>query len=110
MKVPSSLWIGGVKWSVKWEENLDGGDALGLCDYDTNTLSLNTSIKDNKYRVALVLMHEILHAIHDKSSVFRPEEVEREEVHTNVVSHGLMEVLVHNKPLMKMLENVVWDK
>ena len=94
MKIPESVRIGGIEYTVNYAENLRNGNELlwGSIDYTASTITLSENdCKGHQHR-CVVLWHEILHGIQEHSGI----PVENEEEVITMFAKGIYQVLQDN--------------
>lgn len=94
MKIPSSIRIGGVEYTVKREMNLnDGANMLyGRVDWEPSEIMLKFGMGEQ--HACITLWHEIIHALLYHSSVELDEETE--ERIAEALGFGMYQVLEDN--------------
>lgn len=58
------ITIGSVDYEVLIDENLERGNLIGECDYNSQQIRLSPNIKDDRREA--VFWHEIIHAIFEQ--------------------------------------------
>lgn len=94
MKIPDSVRIGGVEYSIEYVENLNNGVnlAYGYIDYDNCKIQLSSTCGVAHERRCQTLLHEILHGIRNHAGL----EIENEEEVVDTLAKGLYQVLQDN--------------
>ena len=94
MKIPNSVRIGGVEYSVEYVENLNNGVnlAYGHIDYDNCVIELSANVGTAHEKRCHTLWHEILHGIREHAGL----EVENEEAVVDMFAKGIYQVLQDN--------------
>ena len=94
MKIPNSVRIGGVEYSVEYVENLNNGVnlAYGHIDYDNCVIELSATVGKKKKKRCHTLWHEILHGIREHAGL----EIENEEAVVDMFAKGIYQVLQDN--------------
>lgn len=94
MKIPKSVRIGGVEYTVKEVEIARLGTNLcwGTIDYGTSTIQLSTMDDTSHQHQCVTLWHEILHGLFEHACV-HPED---EEEIVDVLAKGVYQVLQDN--------------
>ena len=87
---PRRIRILNLTWEVKFIDN-DISDSLGLCDYDTQTITLNS--RQSKESLSDSFQHEILHALFYLMSI---DTTTDEESVVSKISTGLNAVWSQN--------------
>lgn len=94
MKIPESVRIGGVEYTVEYTENLNNGInlAYGHIDYENCTIELSKTIGTEHQKRCIILLHEILHGIRNHAGL----EIDNEEQVVDMFAKGLYQVLQDN--------------
>ena len=94
MKIPGSIRIGGVEYTIEYVPNLRNGDTLcyGYINYDDSKIFLSATDGLGHQHRCVTLLHEILHGIREHSGLV----IENEEAVVEVLSKGLYQVLQDN--------------
>ena len=94
MKIPDSVRIGGVEYSVKYVDWLNDGINMcyGLIDYGDCTISLSATAGTGHEKQCRTLWHEILHGIREHAGL----EIENEEAVVEMFAKGIYQVLQDN--------------
>lgn len=102
MNRPTSVKIFGQKYKVKYVPVLEdeGADLLGLTDSKTNTITVVSTLQEDK--MASVLMHEITHAIIDESTMSLRRRFGLEEV-CDIVGYHVTNVLRDNPSIVEWI-------
>lgn len=89
MKIPSSLKIGAITYTVRLVEPDEIDAKFAECDYQTNTISIIKTLPQQQQEETLI--HEILHALNSKLN----------ETTCEFLAQGIYQVFVDNKLLRK---------
>lgn len=94
MKIPESIRIAGIEYTVRDEPNLNDGASLayGFINYETSEILLSSTINMSHQRRCVTLLHEILHGIREANGM----EIEDEEEIVDMFAKGLYQVLQDN--------------
>jgi hypothetical protein len=94
MKIPKSVRIAGVEYSVDIVPNLMHGAtaAYGHIDYENSIISLSDTFGTEHQKRCQVLWHEILHGIRENNGM----EIENEETVVDMFAKGIYQVLQDN--------------
>ena len=94
MKIPESVRIGGVEYSVTYEENLRHGNdiAYGHISYDDCLIQLSSTDGTSPQMRGQILWHEILHGISEHANL----KIEDEENVIDTLAKGIYQVLQDN--------------
>jgi len=98
MKIPEKIKIGGVGYSVVYEERLNTGSKLayGHIDYDKAIIQIEPKLQDYQ-GMCQTLLHEILHGVADDRQIdFKNADEERI---VNQFANGLYQVIQDNPDL-----------
>lgn len=104
MKIPKSVRIGGVEYTVVYTPKLNNGVqmAYGHIDYDNCIIELSDTVGTGHEKRCLILWHEILHGIREHAGL----EIENEEAVVDVLARGIYQVLQDNGGRLFDLERV----
>lgn len=94
MKIPDKVRIGGVDYTVGYEERLMDDDGQGLCgqiSYRNGTIKLDPNVQDEQGKKQ-TLLHEILHGIAEHFDL----PVRTDEDTIDKLAKGLYMVIVDN--------------
>ena len=98
MNIPRSLRIGGIRWRVKFDDNLNEvNNANGICDRKNCIIFIDSSL--SRQQAEVTLLHEILHAICWQSGILEQIDCDAEEKVVNALAYPLHQVLLENKLL-----------
>ena len=94
MKIPNSVRIGGVEYSVEYVENLNNGVnlAYGHIDFDNCIIELSSTLGTAHEKQCHTLWHEILHGIREHAGL----EIKNEEAIVDMFAKGIYQVLQDN--------------
>lgn len=94
MKIPKSVRIHGVEYSIKLVPNLmDGATAAyGYIDYENSVIELSDTFGTEHQKRCQVLWHEILHGIREANGM----KIENEESVVDMFAKGIYQVLQDN--------------
>ena len=94
MKIPRSIRIGGIEFSVNYAENLRNGNDLcyGSILPDASEIWLSSTDGTEHQRQCVTLWHEILHGIREQNGLV----IENEEAVVEMFSRGIYHVLQDN--------------
>lgn len=94
MKIPESIRIAGVEYTVREKAGLNDGTSLiyGFINYEMSEILLSSTIEMSHQRRCITLLHEILHGIRDANGM----EIENEEEIVDMFAKGLYQVLQDN--------------
>ena len=94
MKIPDSVRIHGVEYSVKYTDNLNNGTNVcyGHIDYDNSCIELSATHGTEHQKRCQVLWHEILHGIREQNGMM----IENEEAVVDMFAKGIYQVLQDN--------------
>lgn len=94
MKIPESIRIGGVDYTIAYEDNVVLGDNLcyGTINYEDSVISLSNTRGAGHQHRCITLWHEILHGIRNHAGI----EVKNEEVVIDMFAKGIYQVLQDN--------------
>lgn len=94
MKIPKSVRIGGVEYSVVYEPQLNDGAnmAYGYISYDDCVIKLSDTYGTAHEKRCRTLWHEILHGIRYNAGL----EIENEEEVVEMFAKGIYQVLQDN--------------
>ena len=105
MKIPESVRIGGVEYSVVYTPHLNNGTnlAYGYIDYENCRIELSDTIGTAHEKRCQTLWHEILHGFRQHSGL----EIEDEEKIVDMFAKGIYQVLQDNgRRLFDLMEGV----
>ena len=96
MKIPESVRIGGVEYTVVFVPNLRTNTHLlmGQIDYDESVIRLSETDGKGHQQRCITLLHEILHGIQNHSGIPLPEQEEEKII--DMFARGLYQVLQDN--------------
>jgi len=99
MKIPDKVRIGGVDYTVKYEERLNNGSQLayGHIDYDKALIRLASDLQ-SKQGECRTLLHEILHGIAHHFGL----SIEDDEDTISKLAKGLYMVITDNPKLFTL--------
>lgn len=94
MKIPDSVRIAGVEYSVSYVPNLrhENQLAYGQIDFDNSEIRLSSTDGVEHQRRCITLLHEILHGVVHANGM----EVDSEEEIVSMFAKGLYQVLQDN--------------
>ena len=94
MKIPESIRISGVEYSVVLTPHLmhDNVAAYGHIDYDRSLIELSDTFGTEHQKRCQILWHEILHGIREANGM----EIENEEEVVEMFARGIYQVLQDN--------------
>ena len=94
MKIPESIRIAGIEYTVKLVPFLNNGTnlAYGHIDYENSVISLSDTNGTEHQKRCQILWHEILHGIRENNGM----EIENEEAIVEMFSKGIYQVLQDN--------------
>lgn len=94
MKIPESVRIQGVEYSVHIVPNLRHGNlaAYGHIDFENSVIELSDTDGTEHQKRCQVLWHEILHGIREANGM----EIENEEAIVEMFAKGIYQVLQDN--------------
>lgn len=94
MKIPNSIRIGGVDYSIEHQENVRLGNVIcyGTIDYTTSTILISTTDSVGHQHKCITLWHEIMHGIFEHAC----SHPENEEEIVDILSKGIYQVLQDN--------------
>lgn len=94
MKIPESVRIHGVEYSVQMVDYLNDGVGLayGFIDYEKTTISLSGTANMSHQKQCVTLWHEILHGIQNANGL----QIENEEAVIDMFAKGIYQVLQDN--------------
>ncbi len=94
MKIPESIRIGGIDYSVKYVPNLNDSRRVvyGQIDFKTCVIKFNSAIEQSAQARCIVMWHEILHGIAEHANL----EIEDEENVIDTLAKGVYQVLQDN--------------
>lgn len=94
MKIPESVRIGGVEYTISFEEHLNDKTHLcyGCISYEDSEIKLSSDRGTGHEFRCITLWHEILHGICEHAGL----EIEDEEKIVEVLSRGVYQVLQDN--------------
>lgn len=94
MKIPKSIRIGGVDYTIELRENVRLGNEVcyGTIDYTTSTILISTTDSIGHQHKCITMWHEILHGIFEHACCHQKNEEEIVEV----LSKGIYQVLQDN--------------
>lgn len=94
MKIPESIRIAGVEYSVTLVPNLMNGAsaAYGRIDYENSIIELSDTFGTEHQKRCQILWHEILHGIRENNGM----EIENEEAVVDMFAKGIYQVLQDN--------------
>jgi hypothetical protein len=94
MKIPNSIRIGGIEYTVTYEPNVRLGNELcyGTISYDDCKITLSETDGTGHQRRCVTLLHEILHGIRNHAGL----RIEDEEEIVDMFARGLYQVLQDN--------------
>lgn len=95
MKIPESIRIGGVDYSIVDKAGLNTGTnvAYGHIDYQKSIIELNPDIQDHQKK-CLTLWHEIIHGVVEHANIDLVES--NEEAIVDTIAKGVYQVLQDN--------------
>ena len=96
MKIPSSVRIGGVEYTVDFVENLrnDVQILYGEINYDQSRIAISTTDGGGHQMQCITLLHEILHGIQNHSGIELPKDSEEKII--DMFARGIYQVLQDN--------------
>lgn len=94
MKIPKSVRIAGVEYTVDLIPNLNNGTnmAYGHIDYDNSCIELSDTHGVEHQKRCVTLWHEILHGIREANGM----EIKNEEAVVEMFARGIYQVLQDN--------------
>lgn len=94
MKIPKSIRIAGVEYTVDLIPNLNNGTnmAYGHIDYDNSCIELSDSRGVEHQKRCVTLWHEILHGIRENNGM----DIKNEEAVVDMFAKGIYQVLQDN--------------
>lgn len=94
MKIPESVRIAGVEYTVREQAHLNDGAnlAYGFINFETSEILLTSTIAISHQRKCITLLHEILHGIREANGM----EIAEEEEIVDMFAKGLYQVLQDN--------------
>lgn len=94
MKIPDSIRIHGVEYTVKYTDSLNNGINVcyGHIDYENSCIELSATHGTEHQKRCQVLWHEILHGIREQNGMT----VENEEAVVDMFARGIYQVLQDN--------------
>ena len=98
MNIPETVKIGGIDYTIKYEERLNTGAnlAYGHIDYDKALIRLAPDLQ-SKQGECQTLLHEILHGI----SKYFDLKIESDEDEIDSLAKGLYMVIIDNPDIFK---------
>jgi hypothetical protein len=97
MKRPTTVKVQGIKYKIKYDEQLE--DAYGITDSDTNTISLCPMPEDKLIRV---FVHELTHAVIFETPMYLRKRFDLEEV-CDLVGLHFLAMLRDNKHVLEYI-------
>lgn len=94
MKIPKSIRIAGVEYTVDLIPNLNNGTnmAYGHIDYGNSCIELSDTLGVEHQKRCVTLWHEILHGIREANGM----EIKNEEAVVEMFARGIYQVLQDN--------------
>lgn len=98
MKIPETIRVGGVDYTVICTPGLNNGTEVcyGHIDYEKALIEFNESINTNEQFKGQVLWHEILHGIANHANHANLEFKDDEEQIIDTLAKGIYQVLQDN--------------
>lgn len=95
MKIPKTIRLNGIEYTVKIVDHLDNGInlAYGFISYDTHEILISEQKGIGYQKKCLVLLHEIMHGI---AEAYRLDLGDNEEKIVDTFARGVYQVLQDN--------------
>lgn len=81
-RLPKTLKVGHLKYTIRRVPAKSLDDAVGLCDADTQVISIERGLSETRERN--VALHEVLHAIWDAQNL--PDRASEEDAVTEIAN------------------------